>query len=189
MTMQATLREAPSPHHGQRMSLADYEALPEEKPYLEYWDGTVLQKAVPNMRHARLQLALGAALFDHARSRGGVAGSEVHVWFEGRGYLLPDVAYWAPGKPQGDDRRSLPPTLAIEIRSPDQPLAEQREKCRLMRANGVDVCWLVDPETRSVEVFEGERDGEAVEADRTLGSASLPGFTLPLRDLFAILDG
>jgi Uma2 family endonuclease len=58
-----------------------------------------------------------------------------------------------------------------------------------MRANGVDVCWLIDPETRSVEVFEGAKDGETLEADGTLASASLPGFTLPLRDLFAVLDG
>jgi hypothetical protein len=28
------------------MTLAESEALPEEKPYLQYWDGVVVQKAL-----------------------------------------------------------------------------------------------------------------------------------------------
>jgi Uma2 family endonuclease len=188
MTLQATLREAPSRHHGQRMTLAEYEALPEEKPYLEYWDGLVLQKAVPKRKHWRLAQRLAEIFARYRPVAGGMSGPEAHIWFEGHGWLVPDYCYWAPTKPQGDDRRPLPPTLAVEISSPDQSLAEQREKCRLMRANGVDVCWLVDPDTRAVEVFEGERDGEPLAPGGSLASAFLPGFSVPLADLFAVLD-
>lgn len=36
------------------MSESEYLALPEEKPYLEYIDGVVLQKPMPNKSHVLL---------------------------------------------------------------------------------------------------------------------------------------
>ena len=67
-------------------------------------------------------------------------------------------------------------------------MAELRRKCRSFRANGVEVCWLLDPQSRSVEVFEGERDGDRLVADAVLESPAMPGFTLTLSELFAVLD-
>ena len=98
------------------------------------------------------------------------------------------MAYWAPGKPQGDGYRMLPPTLAVEVRSPDETMAEQRAKCRFYRHHGVEVAWLIDPEARTVEVFDADRDGETLSADAALESSYLPGFSLPLEKLFAVLD-
>lgn len=177
-----------SPYDGMRMSLEEYEALPEEKPYLEYWDGIVLQKAVPKRKHSLVQLELLLRLAGYRREHGGLVGPEGHVWFEGHGWRVPDVAYWATGKPQGDDERFLPPTLAVEIRSSRQSLTQLREKCRQMRANGVDIAWLIDPDARTAEIFDRESDGEPVDAFATLTSPSLPGFALLLQELFAVLD-
>ena len=147
----------------------------------------MLQKAVPRLRHGTLQALIGSQLLAISREICGFAASEVHVWFEGRGYLVPDVAYWAAGKPQGTEGRSLPPTLAIEIRSPDQSLNEQHEKCRHMRANGVDVCWLIDPVRRTAEVFDDASDGRP--ESEHLESDLLPGLAIDLADLFAGLEG
>jgi Uma2 family endonuclease len=188
MAQSATFSEAPSKYHGKRMSLEEYEALPEEKPYLEYWDGVVIQKPVPRRRHWRLEGLVTAWLVRYAMETGGNAGPEAHVWFDGRGYRVPDVAYWSPTKDEGDDQRSLPPTLIVEIRSPDQSLTALREKCRQMRANGVDVCWLIEPYARRAEVFDSEADGAAFDANAVLTSDLLPGFELSLPELFAILD-
>lgn len=41
------------------MTPEQYLALPEEKPYLEYIDGMVLQKPMPNEQHARVALEVG----------------------------------------------------------------------------------------------------------------------------------
>jgi Uma2 family endonuclease len=65
----------------------------------------------------------------------------------------------------------------------DETMASQRAKCRWFRAHGVDVCWLIDPASRTVEVFEGNRDG--VRADGVLESAFLPGLRIPLDELFS----
>jgi Uma2 family endonuclease len=175
---------------GVRMTLEQFEQLPEEKPYLEYFGGRVVQKAVGKRRHGKVQARVLARLLTFADRVGGDAWPEAQVYFEfpgGHGYRVPDVAYWAPGKPQGDDRRSLPPTLAVEVRSIDQSLAPIVQKCRMMRAAGVDVCWLIDPETRQVFVFEGARDGELA-TTAALTSPYLPGFELPLDELWSAID-
>jgi Uma2 family endonuclease len=171
------------------MSEAEYLALPEEKPYLEYVDGVAVQKAMPNRTHGRLQRKALVEFDRYGESHGGECWAEGRVWLPGSGdYRLPDVAYWAADKPQGDDRRSLPPTVAIEIASPGESVDAQRAKCRAFRQNGVDVCWLIDPETRSVEVFEGDRDGVPLTSGGALTSVHLPDFVLPLAALWSVLD-
>ena len=174
-----------SRHHGEHMSVEAYLALPEEKPYLEYVDGVVIQKAVPNPQHRRLVGFLDARFDEYVRATGGDFGPEGRVQLTSGRYLLPDTAYWAPGRPNGED--SIP-TLAVEVRSPDDTLAEQRQKCRQFREAGVDVCWLVIPERRIIEVFEGEDDGRPRGAGVVLAPPHLPGFSLRVDDLFAVLD-
>jgi len=180
---------SPSPYDGQRMTEEAFLRLDHVKPRLEYIDGRAVQKPVPKRKHVQLARKLTAAVDALIEREGGEGGPEPHIWFASeRQYRLPDVAYWAPGKPQGDDYRMLPPTLAVEVRSPDETMAEQRAKCRFYRAHGVEVAWLIDPEARIVEVFDDGRDGEALPADATLESTYLPGFSLPLAGLFAVLD-
>ena len=168
------------------MSEEEYLALPEEKPYLEYVDGVVLQKPMPNAAHRALIEEIIFQIGLYRRQHGGAAGPEGRVRLpDGSGFRLPDTAYWAPGRDSGDDSV---PSLAVEVQSPGQTMAELRRKCRTFRANGVGVCWLVDPATRTVEVFEGDRDGEPVSADGILETAVMPGFSLSLSELFAVLD-
>jgi Uma2 family endonuclease len=177
---------------GLRMTVEQYLALPEEKPYREYVCGEVVPKAMPNIDHAELVDAIAEGIRALRRELGGKSGPEVRVRFDterGPEYRLPDYAYWRPERPVRDGKDQLPPTLAVEVRSPDEAMSDQREKCRYFRRYGVDVCWLIDPESRSVEVFEGARDGEVLTAAAgALGSPLLPGFRLKLADLFAVLD-
>jgi Uma2 family endonuclease len=168
------------------MTEEEYLSLPEDKPYLEYVDGMVLQKPMPNRKHSRIVFKLDWCLYEYCQQHGGDGGPEGRVRMrDGMRYRLPDTAYWAPGRPNEDDST---PTLAVEVRSPRQSMGELREKCRQFRDGGVDVCWLIDPEARSVEVFEGARDAEPLPAGGALESAFLPGFSLPLSDLFSVLD-
>ena len=179
-------RQASSRYHGLRMSEKEYLALPEEKPYLEYVNGVVLQKPMPNANHRKLVTRFVVALDAYARSVGGDSGPEGRIAFpESSNFRLPDAAFWGPGIPHGDD--SIP-TLVVEVRSPQQSMGELRQKCRFFLRNGVQVAWLVDPETRTVELFEGGRDAEALAAPAVLTSAALPGFELDLASLFAVLD-
>lgn len=175
-----------SKYHGRRMGEEEYLALPEEKPYLEYIDGVVLQKPMPNEEHAILVGELIIEIGLYARRNGGKVGPESRVRMpDGSGYRLPDTSFWAAGRPRTN---GAPPSLVIEVRSAGQSLADLRNKCRAFRRNGVDACWLVDPSARSVEVFEGDRDAEPLSPDGSLETPVMPGFSVALRELFAVLD-
>jgi Uma2 family endonuclease len=168
------------------MTKAEYLALPEEKPYLEYVDGVVIQKPMLTAVHRKLVAFIVVELGLYERRAGGDSGPEGRIRLgDVPSYRIPDAAYWASGRPSGDD--SIP-TLVVEVRSPDQTMGELREKCRFYRRNGVDACWLIDPETRSAEVFDSTRDGERFGGAAELSSEALPRFSLPLPALFAVLD-
>lgn len=174
----------------QKLSAQEYLAMPEEPPYCEYVFGEVIRKMAPQKKNVSLVEEFSHFLGGYRRRVGGFSGAEQRVRFEterGAEFRLPDYAYWAPAKPQGPDETLLPPTLAIEVRSPGESMESQRAKCRYYRRYGVEVAWLVDPETRSVEVFEGDRDGGQLANDASLQSVLLPGFELSVVELFAVL--
>lgn len=178
-------RERLSSYHGRRMTEAEYLRLPEIKPYLEYVDGVVLQKPMPNDEHAVLAAEMTIRLGAYRAKHGGRVGIEGRTRLAVANYRLPDVSYWAPGKRGGND--SIP-TLAIEVRSPGQTLVELRAKCRAYRDAGVDACWIIDPVSRSAECFDAESTGVTVAGDGRLETAALPGFSLPLIELFSVLS-
>lgn len=172
-----------SKYHGVRMTPEEYLALPEEKPYLEYVDGVVLQKPMPTTEHAKLALEVGTFLRLWTREHGGSAGVEARSRLgDLPSYRLPDVSLWAPGVPSSGEAI---PSLAVEIRSKDQTMNELREKCRVFRRSGVEACWLIDPVARTAEVFEGDRDGMVVDV---LKAECIPGFELGLVELFAVVE-
>jgi Uma2 family endonuclease len=185
MAIRQSLDDVPlSAYHSRRMSEEAYLALPEEKPYLEYVDGLVRQKPMPNSSHRRVVQLICYVLETYIRGVGaGQAGPEQRSHLHAN-YRLPDVSYWAPGVFDDDD---TVPTLAVEVRSPDQTLADLRAKCRASLASGVCEAWLIDPRSQTLEVFDGSRSGESLAATALLTSANLPGFELKLAGLFAVI--
>jgi Uma2 family endonuclease len=175
-----------------RVTVEEYLALPEgEKPYLEYVFGEVIAKNMGSLDHGDLVHALEVILQAYANQNGGRLGPEIRVEWElvqGWVFRLPDISYWAAGRPRRGRRAALPPTLAIEVVSPDDTLEYQRSKCRFYRDNGVDAAWLFDPQTRTAEVFEPGQDGVQLTATDTLQSTVLSGFEVDLAALFAVLD-
>ncbi len=162
----------------------------DELPSYEFVNGEVTQKPMTKNTHFRLADEIGGQLREYRRRAGGMSGQEPTIDFSQgatRIYRVPDVAYWAPAKEYGGEIM-LPPTLAVEIPSPGQTIRELRAKCRFMRAGGVEVCWLVDPDRRTVEVFDDAQDSRTLSAPAVLESPHMPGFRLPLDELFSVLD-
>jgi Uma2 family endonuclease len=172
-----------SAYHGARMTPEEYLALPEEKPYLEYVDGMVLQKPMPNKDHAELIAELIYRIKLWIETHDGRIGPEARARLgDLPNFRLPDLSFWRAELPRGEDG---PPSLAVEVRSNDQTIAELRRKCEFFRAAGVEACWLIDPTARRAWLYEGGRKHSAVES---LTAECLPGFELSLEKLFAVLD-
>jgi Uma2 family endonuclease len=98
------------------------------------------------------------------------------------------MAFWAVGRPLAQENEIyLPPTIAFEIRSDTQSMSTLRDKCREYRSRGVEVCWLIDPQRRTVEVFDGEGDGVEVAAGGVLETEHVPGLRIAVAGLWAEL--
>jgi len=78
------------------------------------------------------------------------------------------------------------PDLAVEVKSPDDSLSKLREKAAYYLANGARLVWLVYPKKRLVIVLTPDSEEILTEDDTLDGGDVLPGFTLPVRDIFRV---
>jgi Uma2 family endonuclease len=107
---------------------------------------------------------------------------------------IPDVSYlsWASipgGKVPKETIPAIAPDLAVEVLSESNTKREMARKRREYFASGTRLVWEVDPESRTVAVYDApERFQMLSEADNLDGGDLLPGFTLRLADLFGELD-
>jgi Uma2 family endonuclease len=108
---------------------------------------------------------------------------------------LPDVAFvsWdriPGGRVPKEPIPSLAPNLAVEVLSTSNTMPEMNRKRREYFEAGVEVVWEVDPDERTVAVYQKGQDQPVVfDQTQTIECAgSLAGFHLVLADLFAELD-
>ena len=107
---------------------------------------------------------------------------------------IPDVAFisWerlpgrrVPAEPIPD----LAPDLAVEVLSESNTEGEMARKRHEYFGAGVQLVWIVDPTSRTVAVYNTPDQSTVLQETQTLeGGTVLPGFALPLQDLFAELD-
>ena len=77
------------------------------------------------------------------------------------------------------------PDLAVEVKSPDDRAAAMRRKALYYLDNGVQLVWLVYPDTQRIEVWTTETSKTLVTGDFLDGGDVLPGFVMSLEDVFA----
>jgi Uma2 family endonuclease len=78
------------------------------------------------------------------------------------------------------------PDFAIELCSPFDELPHVRDKMREYLANGLRLGWLIDPRTRTVEVYRPGRPVETLNDPTALsGEDVLPGFVLDLKGILS----
>jgi len=120
----------------------------------EYRDGELVERSLPDYLHGRMQ-ALLLAFFEALRKRAipVYACSEVRLKLREGLFLIPDVCVFWPEEPR-EAVPNQPPLIAVEILSPDDRMAEVRDKLETYRAWGVPRVWLVDPHSRRMYACE-----------------------------------
>jgi Uma2 family endonuclease len=79
----------------------------------------------------------------------------------------------------------LCPAFAIELRSQSDRIRTLRAKMAEYIANGAQLAWLIDPETRAVEIYRPTREPEVIEkAESVTGEGPVEGFLLDLRPVW-----
>ena len=97
----------------------------------------------------------------------------------------PDLAFTRVERASPPERGFVPgpPDLAVEVLSPDDRPGYVREKVSEWLEAGTVAVWVVDPRKKTVTVH-GETTTVLEEADTLVGGELLPGFALPVRELF-----
>ncbi len=103
--------------------------------------------------------------------------------------LGPDIAFVSKDrlKETGISRgyRMGAPDLAVEIISPRDSAKRAEQKAHRWLAGGALIVWTVDPKTRTVKVYESTSSVAVLgEADVLTGGTVLPGFKLPVSEIF-----
>jgi Uma2 family endonuclease len=120
-----------------------------------------------------------------------------HLTGEHGGFMVfgeryaPDVAFTLTARQPQLARRGynpIPPDLAVEVVSPGDLPRDVRIKVGNYLAAGV-LLWVVHPEEQRIEVYA---PGQPVKilgiGDILDGGNVLPGFTLPVRDIFECVE-
>ncbi len=108
------------------------------------------------------------------------------------GNRSPDAAWVSPDRwqtltlEQQDGFIPLCPDFVVELRSKSDRLQDLRSKMAEYIENGARLGWLIDPQSKRVEIYRPGQGVEVLENPSTLsGETVLPGFTLSLNRVWA----
>ncbi|HSZ57094.1 MAG TPA: Uma2 family endonuclease [Tepidisphaeraceae bacterium] len=161
----------------------------------ELVDGTLVEKGM-GYKESLLAVVIIRLLetFVEARNLGLVTGADGMMRLFADLVRIPDVAYvsWARipgGRVPVDPIPRLAPNLAVEVLSASNTAREmERKRGEYFRA-GVELVWIFDPDPRTVDVYTSPDTFTRLTESETLdGGAVLPGFSIPLSQIFGVLD-
>jgi Uma2 family endonuclease len=175
---------------GSKLTLEEFLKMRETKPASEYACGEVFQKPMPDGPHSAIQAFFVAILYPYLAQTGlGRVFPELRCIFGPPGRertYVPDLVYVAREKLPFPRHLHAAPDLAIEVLSPDQHRPAFLDKIQFYLLNGVRLVWVIDPETRTVAVqVPGEETRMPGSGDMLDGGDVLPGFSVPIDDIFA----
>ncbi len=178
-------------HSDAYVTVEQFKAMPEGRPYFELENGALVPMPSPTPRHQDVNLVLAAFLRDHVRTKklGRIFLCPNVLLPDDKAYI-PDIAFlteagmsifdpasgWIEGTPQ----------LVVEITSANAS-RDRIAKFKAYFENGVNWYWIVDPDTLGVEEYRQTPDGYVRSAGAMAGEVFAPrafeGMNLNLADL------
>jgi Uma2 family endonuclease len=166
-----------------------------ENELCELVEGTLVEKPV-GQEESFLALSLATWInnFVIPNNLGYLTGESGFYELPGGTVRGPDVAFtlWdrLPGRRRPTDPIPLDvPNLVVEVLSPSNTKREMALKREEYFRGNVQLVWEIDPRQRTVRVYTAlDRFQDLTAADSLTGDPVLPGFALPLQDLFGELD-
>jgi len=178
-----------------RLTYEDLLLFPDDGKRHELIDGEHYVTPTPLLRHQRLLGRLYIAMAEYVRAHpasGEALLSPFDIVFSKWDVVEPDLMFIAGDQPHILTEKNIvgAPALVVEILSPSTRKRDQTVKLRLFEKNGVREYWMLDPD-RNLVTINRRLGGAAFTAldplgvDALLTTPLLPGWTLPLDQLFA----
>ena len=153
--------------------------------------GELCMMSPGNAEHGWVNMNIAAPLatFVKQHNLGYVFGAETGFIVERNPdtVLAPDVAFVRRDRIPGEIPRKFfagPPDLAVETLSPGDSASKVQRKTEDWLSNGCHEVWLIDPRLKSATICTLGSQGVQVEAVDRLTTSLLPGFELPVVEVF-----
>ena len=174
-----------------KFTYEDYRNTPEDKRY-ELLDGDLLIIPAPRTSHQRVSIKLASRLqrFAEDSGIGKIYVAPFDVVLSDTDVVQPDILFISRERADIITEENVrgAPDLVVEILSPTTADRDRTFKRSLYARHGVREYWLVDPDTKTVEVLAlGEEGFEAVGAyspGLPVESPLLEGLRLLLDEVF-----
>ena len=186
-----------------RLTFKDWRALPETKRKCEVVDGSLMMPPGPMGEHIWASRVIFGALDSFLTKHGlGIvfhAPYDILIRRDPLRVRQPDLfivnaeltGIARPAGLVGQPYLELPPLLVVEVISPSNTRRDIEERLADYRSIGVPEAWLAGFPTRTVEVLRLTAEAAVTVATfgmgGTLRSEVLPGFELPIADIFGPL--
>jgi Uma2 family endonuclease len=139
------------------MTYADYAALPNDGRRYEVLAGEIAVTPAPSPKHQQISRNLFRVLDSHARGRGlgEVLYAPVDCILTDVTIVQPDIIFLATARLGAISGRGIegPPTLVVEIVSPQSRQFDRITKFQLYARHGVEFYWIVDPDALTIQAF------------------------------------
>lgn len=178
-----------------KLTYEDYLLIPEDGLQHEIIDGEHFVNPAPNTKHQTIVGNVFASLWLFLRTHrlGRVFVAPYDVLLSEIDVLQPDVVFISNERLGRITAANLhgAPDLAVEVLSESRRRIDEITKKKRYELFGVLEYWIVDPELESVKIYrrDGDHFAPAAIVDTETGgeitTPLLPGFTLPVADVFA----
>ena len=137
--------------------------------------------------HYNVELATDLTLWNRQARLGITFDSSTGFTLPNGAIRSPDAAWikqsrWDALSPE-QKRKFAPicPDFVLELRSPSDDMETLQTKMQEYLSNGLRLGWLIDPDTRTVEIYRPDHPVEILQTPAILsGERVLPGFVLDL---------
>lgn len=159
----------------------------------ELVEGRIVLMSPTGFTHGNYELTFGENLkrFVKQNKLGKVAVGEVGIYTQRDPDTIraADVAFISHERLARQKRQKgfleVAPELVVEVMSPDDRWQEVTQKLREYFGIGVKLVWVAEPATKTVYAYRSLTDiQEFTEADTLICEDVLPGFSVPVADLF-----
>ena len=176
-----------------KFTVEDYQHLPEsETKRYELLGGELILAPSPTSEHQRISWELEFRLSQlvRAQSMGVIFNAPLDVILSDEDVVQPDILFISRERSEiiHEDAIHGAPDLVIEILSPATAERDRTYKRTLYARSGVQEYWLVDPDSKSIEVLalgpQGYQLAGRYEQSQTLRSPLLAGLSIALGEIF-----
>lgn len=175
------------------MTAEDLWQLDDEPGRFDLIRGELIRMSPAGFRHGKLSALMTRRIADfvYTHRLGDVVGAETGFVLarDPDVVLAPDAAFVRSERLPSEDEQEgfleLAPDLVVEVVSPSDRSRDVHAKVRAYLDAGVMLVWVVDPGSQDVTVYTPDRTARVfVTGDELDGGDVLPGFRLPVADIF-----